>query len=73
MRGLGEPYENPAVTTPEERLLHFEQSDHVRYYGADIRDRIRAAGFALGEFTAVEPFVSRHSLWRGGRRFVASR
>ena len=61
------------MTTPEERLLHFEQSDHVRYYGADIRDRIRAAGFALGEFTAVEPFVSRHSLWRGEKIFVASR
>lgn len=66
-------YENPAVTSPEERLLHFEQHDHVRYYGADIRDRIRAAGFALREFTAVEPFVSRHSLWRGEKIFVASR
>jgi len=35
-----------------------------------VRDRIRAAGFALEDFTAVEPLVSRHGLSRGGKIFV---
>lgn len=41
----GETYEDPAITTPEQRLLHFSQEDHVRIYGLDLVDRLAAAGF----------------------------
>jgi SAM-dependent methyltransferase len=34
-------YENNMVVAPKERVLHFGQSDHVRIYGHDLRDRIR--------------------------------
>ena len=58
------------LTTPAERLKHFGQEDHVRYFGADARDRIRAAGFTVEDFTAVEPLVMRYGLSRGGKIFV---
>lgn len=38
--------EDPGLaTTAEERLRHFGQEDHVRVYGRDHADRLRAAGF----------------------------
>ncbi len=40
-------YEDPAIRTPAERLQHFKQEDHVRLYGADIRQRLEGAGFAV--------------------------
>lgn len=44
-------YEDPSITDPRERYEHFGQSDHVRYYGEDIRQRLETVGFE------VEPFV----------------
>jgi SAM-dependent methyltransferase len=44
----GEIYENPAVTTPEERLQHFGQEDHVRIYSIQgLKERLEGAGFAV--------------------------
>ena len=47
VEGWSRTYGNPAITTPLGRQYHFGQPDHVRYYGADVRDRIREAGFEL--------------------------
>ncbi len=44
-------YEDPTIVDPDERYNHFGQSDHVRYYGADIKDRLENAGFI------VEPII----------------
>lgn len=71
VEGWAETYENPAAVSERDRELHFGQNDHVRFYGADVRDRIRAAGFSLDEFTAVEPCVARHGLTRGEKVFIA--
>ncbi len=71
VEGWRETYENPEIADPAGRTLHFGQRDHVRYYGADFRDRVRNAGFALEEFTAVEPHVARHGLNRGEKIFIA--
>jgi SAM-dependent methyltransferase len=55
-------YEDPTVTTPEARTREFWQWDHVRLYGRDYPNQLRAAGFvveerqyinALGETAAV--------------------
>ena len=73
VEGWARSYENPAITAPGQRTLHFGQFDHVRYYGADLRERIRAVGFKLGEFTAEEPDVLRHGLIRGEKVFVAEK
>lgn len=42
-------YEDFSITTPEDRLRHFGQEDHVRKYGHDITERLRSAGFAVDE------------------------
>ncbi|MFZ5791336.1 MAG: class I SAM-dependent methyltransferase [Pseudomonadota bacterium] len=70
VEGWPTTYENPAITDPEGREAHFGQHDHVRYYGADLRQRIAAASFELIEKTAMEPEVSAHSLLRGEKLFV---
>jgi len=71
IEGWDRTYQNSAVQSPADRLLHFGQEDHVRYFGRDVRTRIQAAGFSLEEFTAEEPLVHRHGLVRGEKVFVA--
>lgn len=73
IEGWSRTYEDCAVQSPEDRQLYFGQSDHVRVFGADIRERIRNAGFSLSEFTAEEPEVSKNSLKRGTKVFVCRR
>lgn len=73
IEGWDHTYENPDIKTPSGRAEHFGQVDHVRYYGRDVRNRITGAGFALSEFTAEEPYVSRHGLVRGEKIFVATK
>ena len=71
IEGWATTYENPKVTTPEERKRHYGQADHVRYYGADVRDRIRGAGFQLDDFTAEGEDVLTYALQRGEKLFIA--
>lgn len=73
VEGWDTTYEDAAITTPEARREHFGQADHVRWYGRDVRDRIRAAGFELREFVAGGADCVRHGLLRGERVFVATR
>ena len=42
---LATTFEDPSVTDPDERQRLFGQRDHVRVYGRDYADRLRAAGF----------------------------
>jgi SAM-dependent methyltransferase len=37
--------EDPAISTPEQRVAAYRQEDHVRLYAPDISDRLRGAGF----------------------------
>jgi SAM-dependent methyltransferase len=57
--------EDPSVTDPTEREQLFGQHDHVRAYGPDFLDRVRAAGF---EARAVVPadFLSGQEAERFG-------
>lgn len=64
-------YENLSISTDRDRLLHFGQIDHIRYYGRDIHDRITRAGFSLDTFTAQEPYVHQLGLIRGETLFIA--
>jgi SAM-dependent methyltransferase len=59
------------VQSEADRILYFNQHDHVRMFGRDFRDRLSAPGFQLEEFTAVEPYVARHGLLRGEKVFLA--
>lgn len=42
-------YEDFSITSPEERAKHFGQYDHVRVYGSDYFDKLRAVGFKVEE------------------------
>ncbi len=62
-----------SISSASVRAQHFGQHDHVRYYGSDVRERIRAAGFALDEKTAEGADVVRYGLLRGEKVFVGTR
>lgn len=44
---LPRTYEDPTITSTEERRTHFGQRDHLRWYAMDIVDRLQDAGFAV--------------------------
>jgi SAM-dependent methyltransferase len=52
---LAATFEDPAITDPDERQRRFGQRDHVRVYGRDYADRLRAAGFDV----EVNDYASR--------------
>jgi SAM-dependent methyltransferase len=55
--GMTETLEDPAATTPQQRLETFGQPDHVRIYARDdLTARLRAAGFDVEVVTPLEPF-----------------
>ncbi len=43
-------YEDPLITSPEDREKHFWQKDHVRLFGKDYPDWLKKAGFSVEEF-----------------------
>ena len=47
--------QNPSIVSEADRLIHFGQEDHVRYYGRDLRDRLRQAKFSIREWVPREP------------------
>jgi SAM-dependent methyltransferase len=49
-------YEDPSITSPLERMVAFGQQDHVRIYGSDLANRLRAAGFEVEDRTPAELF-----------------
>jgi SAM-dependent methyltransferase len=60
--------EDPAVTTAEQRVTAYWQSDHVRLYSLDIADRLRDAGFEVTTERLADELppetVRRHGLVR---------
>ena len=42
-------YEDFSITSPEERVKHFGQYDHVRVYGKDYFNKLRTVGFTVSE------------------------
>jgi SAM-dependent methyltransferase len=62
--------EDPRVDSPTERRRAFGQEDHVRVYGRDFTDRLRAAGFEVRVdryVDALDPgVVARHGLLPAG-------
>jgi SAM-dependent methyltransferase len=56
--------EDPALTSPAERLARFGQSDHVRIYARDFAYRIEAAGFAVEAYDAFAAAPERAAALR---------
>ena len=55
-RARASTYEDPALASAEERAAAFNQPDHVRVYGRDYPERLRAAGFDVSVEDYVESF-----------------
>lgn len=69
--GWDETYEDATIVGPAMRSLHFGQSDHLRMYGADVRERIKVAGFAIQEeFVGCGSMAAKYGLTRGERIFI---
>ena len=43
----GNTFEDPSLTSREERTSHYGQWDHLREYGSDFADRLRSQGLAV--------------------------
>lgn len=54
---LEQTYEDPDVKTPKDRKKYFGQSDHVRVYGQDYKNRLEAANFSVD----VNQFAKHYS------------
>lgn len=48
-------YDDPTITDPKERELHFWQKDHVRLYGLDYPKKLEQGGFKI---TTFDPRIS---------------
>lgn len=64
-------YEDPTIVDPRQRLLHFGQEDHIRYYGRDFPDRLRAGGFEVTERAGTPQECVRYGLMLGEKVFLA--
>ena len=66
---LDKSYEDFSITSPEERMEHFGQYDHVRIYGRDYFDRLRKVGFQVDEVdysSKLDPkLVDKYRLTQG--------
>lgn len=49
-------FEDPTITTPEEREIAFGQKDHLRVYGRDFKERLEIGGFKVSADQYVESF-----------------
>ncbi|WP_244148503.1 methyltransferase domain-containing protein [Flavobacterium swingsii] len=55
----GDIYENPLIQSPEERLKHFGQEDHVRIYSEiELKNRLEKTGFdvTIRHFDKIENY-----------------
>jgi SAM-dependent methyltransferase len=63
-------YEDPSITSPQDRLVHFWQADHLRLYGTDVAQRLEEDGFTVlvdRYMEALDPqLVTRHVMWSSG-------
>ena len=74
---IEETYEDPSITSPEEREKHFWQKDHVRLFGRDYPEWLKRAGFEVEEFKASEVYgddlVERYRLSKDEILYIASK
>ncbi len=73
VEGWRSTYENPEVTRPNDRLIHYGQEDHVRYYGKDVIERLERVGLAVREFCATGSECVEYGLLRGEKIFICSK
>jgi hypothetical protein len=74
IEGWEKTYENPQIQSEYDRELHFDQRDHIRFYGSDFRIRLREACFhSVMEKTAYGNDVVQYGLIRGEKFFICQK
>lgn len=72
-----ETYEDPSITSPEDREKHFWQKDHVRLFGKDYPQWLEKAGFKVTEFKASEHYsnekIERYRLAKDEILYIVSK
>jgi len=63
--GWDATYEDDAIVDPDQRRVHFGQSDHRRLYGRDFGSKLLRAGFDVETFQVPRPDEIRFALSRG--------
>ena len=58
-------FEDPAITTPEERNRVYGHYDHKRIYGRDYKNRLESAGFRVEVFMTKD-FCTEEEISRMG-------
>ncbi len=70
-------YEDPSITSPEDREREFWQKDHVRLFGRDYGLRLQAAGFMVDENQLVnevgDAIVKKHGFPKGEILYVGKK
>lgn len=70
-------YEDPTITSPEEREKHFWQKDHVRLFGKDYPEWLRKAGFTVTEFLPEQHYskekIERYCLQKEEILYIVSK
>ena len=70
-------YENPTITTPEDREKHFWQKDHVRLFGRDYPQWLEKAGFELEYYDINQKFdantIERYRLIKDELLYIAKK
>lgn len=70
-----ETYEDPSITSPEEREKHYWQKDHLRLFGTDYPEWLKKAGFEVEEFSVKEQFsedeINRYRLMENEILYIA--
>jgi len=59
-------YEDPGIVTPENRIKHFGQEDHLRIFGDDFQKNVESKGFtvtAVNESYFPERLIKKHVLF----------
>lgn len=51
--------EKEEYNTPELRLKHYGQADHLRKYGLDFKDRLESVGFKVEEVSSNEIITTK--------------
>jgi SAM-dependent methyltransferase len=74
---LDATYENPTITSPEDREKVFGQKNHLRIYARDYKDRLEGVGFHVNEFEAVKELgadiVQRFALCEKENLYICSK
>jgi predicted SAM-dependent methyltransferase len=74
---LDRTYEDPTTTAPDEREERFGQSDHVRIYAKDYKDRLENVGFTVDVYSFREEFgdstINKYALAKDEDLYLASK